>query len=194
MAGVTSADAYGHRTGASSAIGTVNDSQGPHRVVAVCDEPMTLGSLLWAGALGLASSGLLVVMTFPGLDLSRLAWSTDLLTVGALWLPAWFLFTWALAQCTGDLLQVSRRAFAVGALECLALGLWFRVDGLAGAASQGVSITAQSASGLAEQLAGTPATVGLWVCLLGWMACKALAAPRQPVRVRASRTQQSAAG
>lgn len=184
MAGVTSPDTYGHG-GASGAIRSLSDGQGPKRVVAVCDEPTNLASWLWGGVLGLLSAALLLVMILPSLSLGELVWGTELATVAACLIPAWMLSTWAFTKCTGDLLLVSRRACATGALEFLVLGLWFRADGLAGAASQGAQLSAQSELVLSQQLAGTPATVGLWICLLGWLACRALAAPRQPARLSA---------
>lgn len=180
MVAVTPVGPLGDRTSQRS-MRTAIDSPPRARVVAVRDEPTTLAALVWAGLLGVVSAVLLLAMLIPGLEVGWLAGGGEVMTGVALLIPAWALFTWAFCKRTGELLLVSRRACVVLAIECLALGLWYRVEPLAGAAGQAGAVSSRTGLGLAEQLAGTPATVGLWVCLLGWLACRALSAPRQPM-------------
>jgi hypothetical protein len=165
----------GRRPGLKSLI---DESDGTE-VVAVSDVPTSLLAMLYGAFLGLFSGMLLLAMSVSWVADMGGSYAVVLMLI-FVWSASAYAFSWQ----TGELVVVFRRACAAGAIEWLVLALWFRVEALATAADVGRALTSAPMSGLVgwvERLSGTPATVGVWVCLLGWFVCRTLASPRAAV-------------
>jgi len=72
----------------------------------------------------------------------------------------------------------------VGAVEWFVLALWFRVEALAAASDVGHVVAETQVLALVDRLSGTPATIGVWACLVGWCACQLLSTTQPAVRPR----------
>lgn len=163
-------DGVGRRAVLSSLI----DKHDGANVIAVSDVTSLMAMLVGA-FLGLLS-GLLLLAMSARLVTDLGGTSAVMTTLAAVWIASAVIFSWR----TGDLLVVLRRACAVGAVEWLVLALWFRVEALAAASDVVHVVTDPPVVALVDRLSGTPATIGVWVCLVGWYACHLLT-PSQPV-------------